>query len=104
VLELHRIEFDARRAEQLLNKQPPVHIAQGETVGFCGAEDMVGGNQATCTGHIFYDYGRLAGDVFANVARDRSAIDVKSAARAKSDHEPQRFPSVKFLLRRNWRR
>ena len=58
----------------------------GEAICFRRAEYLIGRDHAAGPGHVFYHHRGVAGDMFANMARDRAAVDVESAAGARSHH------------------
>jgi len=58
---------------------------------------MVRRHQAASPGHIVYNRGWVAWDVFADVARDHPCVGVKTTARRKSDDKADSLTCVEFI-------
>lgn len=80
VFEFLPLEFDTGLAEHLLEKQTADEMADGQAVGFGDFVDVICRNQGSCAGHILNDEGWIAGDVFAQMARDHAGIRIIAAA------------------------
>jgi hypothetical protein len=70
VFETTGVEFNTRFAEDLVDDLVAVKVEDGETVGLSDLIHVVGGDEASRAGHVLDHYRRIAGDVFAHVARN----------------------------------
>ena len=98
VLVLERVKLDSRPAQKLLDKDAAVDVTDGETVGLGDFEYMIGGNEAPRAGHVFHDHGRIPRQMFVDVPRDRSAVDIEAAAGAEADHYTHGLVFIERLL------
>ena len=68
---------------------------------------VIGGGEPAGAGHVLHDDGRIAGDVFAEVARDIAGVEIEAAAAGGRDDDPDLLAPVELgdgLLRLRRRR
>lgn len=70
--------------------------AEGETVGFCDAIDVIGGNQSAGAGHVLNDHFRIAGDIFRDITSEQTRPTIVKAARGESDDDLDGFALIKW--------
>ena len=98
ILELAAVELDALGAHHLLQEQTAGVVADGQPVGLGLLEHVVGVNDSAGAGHIVDNHAGIAGNILAEMARDRSRISVVTAAGRESDDQPNRLALVKTIV------
>src|SRR5205807_8125232 len=68
-------------AEHRVGDQTAADAAHGKTVGANILENMVGGFSAATTWHVFGDDGRLTGNMFFQIRKERAGLDIGTATR-----------------------
>ncbi len=97
VFQLAHVEVDAFHAEDAAENQPAVEHADGQTVGFGAAVDIFRGDQRAGAGHVLDDQWRVAGNMFAHVARHGAGVDIEAAAGAAADDDANGLAAVEFF-------
>src|SRR5512145_2006899 len=98
--ELARVEFDPLLSQHLAEKQAADKVPDGESIRLGNFINVIGGNKASRSGHVFDDHRRLAGNMLAHMAREGASVSIESAAGGKADDDPDGFPFVKIIRRR----
>ena len=88
----HAEQWRQRRA--VLNESDHAAVARG------GAEQIIHGNQAAGAWHVLHHDRRIAGNMSADIAADRSGEGVVAAAGAAADDECNGFAFVELVDRR----
>lgn len=96
--EFLRVEGDSFIVQILLNDQPADPVADGQAIRRRSIVDVIRRDQAARPGHVFNTNGRIAGNMFHNMARDRPRVGIEPAAGREADDDTDGFACKKPIL------
>src|SRR6185295_17385444 len=74
-------------------------MADGQTIARRSIVQMIGGDELPGAWHVLHDNARIAGQMFADVARQHAAVGIESPAGSGADEHHDGFASEEFLGR-----
>ena len=66
-------------------------MADGQTIARRSIVQMIGGDELPGAWHVLHDNARIAGQMFADVARHHAAVGIESPRRQRCRRAPRRF-------------